>query len=116
MNILYSRPDPIYVRIYRAANRIIYWPLRQIKNIWCRNAVTWVGHGLVTAGCVYLGAKLGGIWGAWAGFVVGGTFYAARETLGQLNPTKGQWDHFGDVEGPIVIGSLMLTVALTFLL
>jgi len=90
--------------------RLIDWLSVKVQQlvgtgIWW-DVTTWLGHSLATAGCVILGSWLLGSWGAWLGFVLGAEFYAARET----RPWDGraQLDHFGDVSGPIVLGSLAL--------
>ena len=92
---------------YKTVSNWIYRPVRLIPSLWAQHVVTWVAHGAVTAGVVLLGYWLGGDLGAWIGFVVAGVFYAARETLG-WPITRPQVDHFGDVAGPIVLGSGLL--------
>ena len=129
MNIVSSPKDPILTRIwdaikrlYRRASRIAFWPLRKINEIaclpkglktWIKFVITWAGHGSVVVGTTLLGS-IWGPWGAWAGFLVGATFYNAKESFRTWPPTLADVDYFGDMEGPIIFGSFVLMKLLGF--
>lgn len=102
-------------KLWKGINAVVYWPMRQIHNKWLRHLSTWVAHGTITALLARGGHIVSGgdPWVAWAGFALGGTFYAARETLRSWPLKEGEVDHFGDVLGPILIGSAMLVAIIS---
>ena len=99
---------------YKTVNRILFWPLRRLDKIpwiptkvktWIKFVVTWIGHSSVPIALAYGGWCWKGAFTAWLGFVLGATFYNAKESFRSWPPTMADLDHFGDIGGPIVLGS-----------
>jgi len=110
--------------IYQWVNRTAFWPVRQFEKIswipkkvktWVKFVATWLGHSSVVIALAYGGWNWKGVWTAWGGFVLGATFYNAKESFRSWPPTLGDIDHFGDTEGPIVLGSLALVLMIVLL-
>ena len=85
--------------------RATFW---SIKPVWFRNLLTWIGHGLVVCGLIALGFWLGALIGAWLGYIAGTLGYLAKEDF--LERSTKTVDRYGDVAGPIVLGSALLFV------
>lgn len=87
-------------KLYRTINNIVCWPMRQIKNLWIRAVVSWIGHTAVVVGlCFYLGYRFWGPLGAVIAGWLGMSFYIARETL-KWPPKRPDIDRFMDAEMP----------------
>lgn len=87
-------------------NNILYWPMRQIKDLWLRAVSTWYGHTFVVVGLgMTPGWWIGGNVGAAVGGWIGVSFYIARETL--LWPLKtnkrSDIDRYMDAEAPFTV-------------
>ena len=105
--------------IYQKLNRLVNSPMRWIDaQTWLPEKVRqWakmigsglVGHPFVVALLMVPAWALGASkWTVFGGYVVGLTFYNARESFRSTPIRDGDIDHFLDLEGPILLGGLLL--------
>ena len=93
--------------VHKRITRVIYWPMRQIANLWIRHVVTWIAHGVVAAGVILLAFHFGEFVHARIAAHLIATFYVARETLEWIVDGEG-WplrradvDAFVDAAAPV---------------
>jgi len=81
-------------------NDVLYWPMRQIQNLWLRAVSSWYGHTFVVVGLFMTpGWWIAGNAGVAVAGWLGVSFYIARETLA-WPVRRPSVDKFMDAEVP----------------